>query len=174
MLRRKAYRSVIFAGSSRLLLSTGDRLGDNTDVRPPDEVEDWKGGWASGRGASMRMMPLEPRMLSIDGVFFEDGGFAGPNLLGSWEHTVAAAESRLEIARRCADANTVDDVCAAEMPSPVHPRPGDPVPADRIRAFEEGFVRFQISRMRDVAGEEQALRMIATWLTAAVPHFHRL
>ena len=36
--------------------------------------------------------------LTLDGVFFVDGGFAGPNQLGTWDQVVAARETFLALA----------------------------------------------------------------------------
>jgi hypothetical protein len=49
---------------------------------------------------------LEPLKLTLDGVFFVNGGFAGPNRLGSWERTTLAAQARLECAALAREARS--------------------------------------------------------------------
>ncbi|GEM_PF-3479837 len=98
------YWHVILPGSKRYLDSRGDILGDNSDVRPPDPDEAWQGGIVRGRGGGGRLPGLLERVtLTLDGVFFTDGGFAGPNRRGLWDQVVGSAEAHLEaaeIARR--------------------------------------------------------------------------
>jgi hypothetical protein len=53
-------------------------------VRPPQPDELWKGGGfgVGGAGGSRRSLsPLKSVTLAIDGAFFLDGGFAGPDTL---------------------------------------------------------------------------------------------
>lgn len=93
------------------MTSDGSLFGDNTDVRPPAADELWHGGFfgSSGGSASDRSEAVEPVKLTLDGVFFVDGGFAGPNRLGSWEQTVSAALAYLAcaaLAREAREAGT--------------------------------------------------------------------
>ncbi len=92
-----AYWHTIFPGSKRIMNADGSTSGDNSDVRPPREDEIHRGGWI-GFGPGSRTDELEPLKLELDGVFFADGGFAGPNRLGSCEHVVFAAEAHRECA----------------------------------------------------------------------------
>jgi hypothetical protein len=87
-----AYWNTIFPGSKRLITVEGSVYGDNTDVRPPaaDELGPSFALGGGGGGDSG-----EPFKLTLDGVFFVDGGFAGPNQLGTWDHLVAAREAYL-------------------------------------------------------------------------------
>ncbi|HEY6345152.1 MAG TPA: hypothetical protein VIY49_26960 [Bryobacteraceae bacterium] len=80
-----AYWNTIFPGSKRLITVGGGVYGDNTDVRPPaaDEL-----GPSFALGAGGGNNNGEPIKLTLDGVFFVDGGFAGSNQLGSWDHLV--------------------------------------------------------------------------------------
>jgi hypothetical protein len=92
-----AFWNTILPGSKRLMTSNGSSFGDNTDVRPPAADEVWHGSFVSMGGGS-DSDGSEPVKLSLDGVFFVDGGFAGPNHLWSWEYTVFAAEAYLNCA----------------------------------------------------------------------------
>ena len=92
------YWNTIFPGSKRLIQFQGGMLGDNTDVRQPEPDELWHGGLFGSR-AGFRRAGREPLILTLDGVFFEDGGFAGADELGMYEQTVSAAEAFLEVAQ---------------------------------------------------------------------------
>jgi len=68
-------------------------VGDNTDVRGPKPDEVWKGGCISGIGGGGYNpgLPIKSVTLILDGVFFLDGGFAGPNRSGLWEQVTKEA-----------------------------------------------------------------------------------
>jgi hypothetical protein len=107
-----AFWNTIFPGSKRLMTADGHWYGDNTDVRGAAEDELWQGGFVSTSGGSRNDLD-EPAKLTLDGVFFVDGGFAGPNRLGAWEHTVFAAEAHLvcaALAREAREKGTPPDV----------------------------------------------------------------
>jgi hypothetical protein len=89
-----AFWNTIFPDSKRLMTADGHWYGDNTDVRAPADDELGHGGFFSMSSGSGHDLD-EPVKVMLDGVFFVDGGFAGPNRLGAWEHTVFAAEAHL-------------------------------------------------------------------------------
>jgi hypothetical protein len=92
------YWHVILPGSKLYLNANGEQVGDNTDVRPPAPDELWTGGFAGGRaGGSRRRGPFAKITLTLDGVFFSYGGFAGPNRKGLWEQVVSRAEAHLQV-----------------------------------------------------------------------------
>jgi hypothetical protein len=184
-----AFWDAIFASSKRLTCD-GSQFGDNTDVRPPVGDELWHGGfWSmSGEGGQD---DLEPLKLTLDGVFFVDGGFAGPNRLGSWEQTVSAAEAHLAceaLAREVrskgsppaeffARVQTLTGQADRErMPPPPPPpslesTPPDPEPTCR---FEHRMVGWRVLSMRQSFGDEAAIALIEAWADAPIPKFHRL
>src|SRR5580698_4112070 len=90
--------NTIFPGSKRLMTCGGSTFGDNTDVRPPAPDDLSRGGGWMSVGHVRRPDGLKPVKLTLDGVFFVEGGFAGPNRLGSWEETVFAADADLACA----------------------------------------------------------------------------
>ena len=103
-----AYWNTIFPGSKRLMMADAGTYGDNTDVRPPAADEPSSGGFAGGFGGGGRRGAREVLKLTLDGVFFVDGGFAGPNQLGSWDQVVAAREAYLtfaDLARQAGDSS---------------------------------------------------------------------
>jgi hypothetical protein len=80
-LKLHGYWHVILPGSKRYLSRSGTLLGDNSDVRPPAADEVWPGGGMGFGGASggHSAGEIESVTLTLDGVFFTDGGFIGPN-----------------------------------------------------------------------------------------------
>ncbi len=180
------YWNTIFPGSKRLITCGGPSFGDNSDVRPPAADELSQGGFVTWGGG--RPEPSEPVRLALDGVFFEDGGFAGPNRLGAWEHTVFCAEAHLacaELARKAASAreffldvqHLTDQPENGRLPPP--PPPGawrnsqlpDPQP---IRKREFQMVGWQVFRSRQRLGDEATINSIKAWADAPVPKFHKL
>jgi len=181
-----AYRNTILPGSKRLMKSDGSLLGDNTDVRPPAADELWHGGFVSMGGGSRRDV-AEPLKLTLDGVFFVDGGFAGPNCLYSWEATVSAAEGHLKcaaLAREVRSKRTpLDEFFArvqtltgqtddGRMPPPLHlPNLESPAPVGR---YQLQMVGRRVLDMRKRLGDEGAMAQVEAWADAPVPQFYKL
>jgi hypothetical protein len=91
------YWQSILPGSKRLLHGNG-MFGDNTDVRPPQGAEVWRGGgFMMSGGSNNRPDPdtLRSVVLVIDGVLFEDGEFVGPNEMHLWEEVYYDREVKL-------------------------------------------------------------------------------
>lgn len=183
-----AYWNTIFPGSKRLMTCDGSLFGDNTDVRSPtaDELSRGWMGVGGGRGSDHP----KPTKLTLDGVFFVDGGFAGPNQLGSWEQTVAAAEAYLAYAALAREARGKGTPAAEffgrvqaftgytderrmPFPPPHHWgfRSGDPEP---IRKYERQMAGWRALSMRKSLGDEAALAGVEAWADAPVPKFHKL
>jgi hypothetical protein len=79
------YWRVILPGSKRYI-GARTMVGDNSDVRPPAPAE---------QGGSNLFPRPEPLFagdaidsMTIDGVFFADGSFVGPDTQKMWERTV--------------------------------------------------------------------------------------
>jgi hypothetical protein len=85
------YWQTIFPGSKRYIAESG-LVGDNTDVRPPSDDAKWRGGTIGGRGGGggSSREPIRQVTLVLDGVFFLDGEFVGP------EGSIAADPTRFE------------------------------------------------------------------------------
>jgi len=185
-----AFWQTIFPGSKRLMTSDGQCYGDNTDIRAPAADELWHGGFISGYGGSSNE-ELEPVKLALDGVFFVDGGFAGPNRLGTWEHTRFAAEAHLACAALACEARARNSPPGAfflqvqqltgqtdemQVPPPPPPRSlasGAP-DAESIRRFEQRRVGQRVLAMRKSFGDEAAIARTAEWSDAPVPKLHEL
>jgi hypothetical protein len=88
-LKLYGYWHVILPGSKRYLNANGEQAGDNSDVRPPAADEVWRGGVVGARaGRGRHQRSIHRVTLTLDGVFFVDGGFAGPNRKHLWEQVV--------------------------------------------------------------------------------------
>ncbi len=186
-----AYWHTIFPGSKRLITFEGDVYGDNTDVRPlaSDELSTGGGGGAGSGGGSNQG---EPFKLTLDGVFFVDGGFAGPNRLGSWDHLVAAREAYLSASALARSAPTeffaqmdklsgLDADPRRDMRSPLTPHRPRPLPPMRngpdpesIREYQRQCATRTALRMRNARGDAAAMKAIAAWLDAPGPEPHRI
>jgi hypothetical protein len=187
-LKINAYWSTIFPGSKRLMMCDGSSFGDNSDVRPP-AADELSRGWAWSRGGGRR--DRVPEKLTLDGVFFVDGGFAGPNRLGSWDDTVAAAEAHLAIAALARETRTegappaqffdrVDAIIGqvSEERRPPYPiarlRRSEPPDPEEFRKYALQMAGSRVASMRKGLGDEAALERIAAWADAPVPKFHKL
>lgn len=187
LLKLYGYWHVILPGSKRYLSASGEQVGDNSDVRPPDPDEVWTGGVAGGRGGGNRSRgPMKNVTLTLDGVFFTDGSFAGPNQKGLWEQVVSSAEAHLRVAkmaRQGHDAGTAPDKILAEIEAvtgPAPDRPPIPVPT-RGAATPESYAEqalqalaLQIGMYRRAQGDERTVYMLMDWGEAKVPQFRKL
>ena len=186
-----AYWNTIFPGSKRLITIEGNIYGDNTDVRPPasDELSTGGGGGVGTGGGSNNG---EPFKLTLDGVFFVDGRFAGPNWLGSWDHLVAAREAYLSASALARNAPAtffaqMDSLSGLDtdpwrgLRSAFAPLPPRPLPPSRngpdreaIREYQRQCIARTALRMRNTQGDAAAIKAIAAWLDTPGPEPHRL
>ncbi len=184
-LKLYGYWQVILPGSKRYLTAAGEQAGDNSDVRPPGPNEVWTGGVAGSRGGGGHSYgPLEKVTLTLDGVFFTDGGFAGPNRRGLWEQVVFSAEAHQEvaaIARRGHDAGQSFQSIFADIRDAVGPRPDGPVfPPHRggspeaFRSAARAMLAWKIGSSRQMTGDERTVYTLMGWAGAPVPQFRKL
>jgi hypothetical protein len=180
-----AFWNTIFPGSKRLMTCSGSSFGDNTDVRPPAADELWHRTFVSMGGGS-DSDGSEPVKLTLDGVFFVDGGFVGPNHLWSWEYTVFAAEAYLNCASLAQEARrqgtppaeffakvqTLTGQMDERMPPPLHSPNLESV--EPIRLYELQLAGCRVFDMRKRLGDEAAIGAIEAWANAPVPRFYRL
>jgi hypothetical protein len=187
-LRLRGYWDVILPGSKRYLSRNGGLLGDNSDVRPPAADELWTGGMGGGGGRGGGSGgSIESVTLSLDGVFFTDGGFIGPNQGKLWEQVIARAgahERLTRIAREgrdrgeaplkiLADIETLTGPAPERMPMPFLPR--SMVDMDEFRKAALQKLARQIAMVRrQPSGDEFALQLVVGWGDARVPRFRML
>jgi len=174
-----AFWNTIFPGSSRLLIPEAGKIyGDNTDVRAPAQDELRLGD------CFVTLVPggfdgiRESVKLSLDGVFFADGGFAGPNQLGSWEHLVAARETYLSYAveaRESDRAGFFDRMQQARGAAPlVMPSPYEGLDGSAIREYQRQQIAHSVLLMRERLGDTATLAAVAAWRETPGPEPHRL
>jgi hypothetical protein len=124
-------------------------------VGAPEEDEVWRGGFISADGGSSTRI-REFVKSTLDGVFFADGGFAGPNQLGSWS-TLPLRRKRFKLAR--------------SWPLPFRRKPPDPA---ATRKEEFWHVGRSVLWMRKAMGDEKAMASIAGWAHVKAPKLHKL
>jgi hypothetical protein len=184
------YWHTILPGSKRYLGESG-KLGDNTDVRLPAPDEKWRGGVIAGTGRSggNSRDPIRQVTLVLDGVFFVDGEFVGPNAERLFEQTVADAEAHVtvaRIARECHNHGLHPGEILAEIERATGPAPEHPPMNLAFRnpdASQEEFrkaalqvVAFQLAmyrRFRQAPDEEQTVFMVMAWNDSVLPHFRK-
>jgi hypothetical protein len=123
--------------------------------------------------------------LTLDGVFFADGSFAGPNRYQLWEQVVSNADAHLEVARIAKQGHfegrppkdILADIEKLTGPgsdgAPV-PRPGPGVSAEDYRRSAFQWVGWVVSETRKTHGDERAIYMLSDWAYAPVPKFRKL
>lgn len=156
-------RMTILAGSKRYV-GGGRMLGDNRDVLPD-------GGAAGDRAARhpVDWSAMRRTTLSLDGVFFTDGEFVGPDRAGSWTRVTTEAEIHAETARMVRAAMARGEAAGAIL---------DRLCAAPVRVSGDGrYTRHDEARMvesyRRHTGDEETLARLAAWDGAAVPAFRR-
>jgi hypothetical protein len=189
-LKLYGYWHTILPGSKRYLGESG-MVGDNTDVRPPAEEEKWRGGIMSGGGSGNATSrdPIKQVTLVLDGVFFLDGEFVGPNAERLFERTVADAEAHLIVARIAKEGhnkglppkNILAEIERATGPAPERPpmdlafrNPGASQEDFRKAALQT--LAFQLAgrrRFRQTPNEEQTVFMVLTWNDTVLPHLRK-
>ena len=167
------YRTAILPGSRRYLGEQGI-AGDNTDVRGPESDEVWKGGCISGSGGGhcTPALPIKSVTLILDGVFFLDGEFAGPNRWKLSEKVTKEAKSVVDVAtiaragrnRGIATAEILREIKELTGPTPKLP-PVSGKPMQR-RAY-------QIKLNRRSMGDEGTVDWLASMTDTPLPEFRR-
>jgi hypothetical protein len=190
----RTYWDTVFPGSKRLITADGECVGDNTDVSTPAEDERWVGGVCGVFAHPHRNREAEPVKLTIDGVFFVNGGFTGPNQLGSWDDLVAARDTHLECASQARNTGATPAAQAdffdrwqklsgftsdeprrgPFLPLPRRPHARGDVHLEDIRRYQQESVARKVLMMRDSRGAAAALTAIAAWQDEPGPVPHKL
>ncbi len=175
-LRTRAYWNTILPGSKRYL---GERetAGDNTDVRKPAPDEFWNdAGGTGGSDAQRQVTSVKSITLAIDGVFFSDGEFVGPNQFGLWESVTEEAKLRMTVARAAHNglssgipaAEILDVVVYKIVERPLMPRPSQEADATLQRT-----VAREIQELRQTLGDEAAVKSLAAKANTKLPDFRK-
>jgi hypothetical protein len=189
-LKLYSYWHTILPGSKRYLGESG-MVGDNTDVRPPAPDEKWRGGIiaGTGHGGVNSRDPIRQVTLVLDGVFFLDGAFVGPNAERLFERTVADADAHVMVARIAREGRNkglrageiLAEIERATGPSPEGPRtnlafrnPGASQEEFRRAALQT--IAFQLAMRRrspQAPDEEQMVLAVMDWDNTVLPHFRK-
>lgn len=179
------YGNTILPGSKRYI-SDGEMFGDNTDVRPPNPEEEWKGGWFGFCGGTRNSTPLDKMRrvtLVLDGLFFSDGVCAGPNELQLFEHIVYDAEVYRQVAHAARELVTQGRSSGAVLtaieeltgPSrnPIPPPPGSQSNPESFRERARAFVAAHIAGMRGRQNDEEVVEALVSWTDTQLPEYRR-
>ena len=143
------------------------------------------GGFGVGAGSGRRFQgPLKKVTLTMDGVFFEDGGFIGSNRRGLWEQIVLSAETHLRLAKIANQMHQAGDSAQkllAEIETVTGPLT-EFVPAPPMGERTEEMYRQEalerlargIAMTRKMQDDERAVNMIMGWGEQFAPRFRRL
>jgi hypothetical protein len=181
------YWNCVFPGSKRLINFRGTVMGDNTDVRPPEPDELSEGGTFWLGPGSRPQRGEDPVKFVLDGVFFEDGSFAGPNELGSWEQTVTAAEMCRELGELARAVETRQSgsseffeqvrVLTGQPEAEGYPPPPPPSLAGRgeiLREHERRVAGWRVQNMRQRMADDEVIAQVAGWANIVLPPFRKL
>ena len=182
------YWRTIFPGSKRYI-GGGEVSGDNTDVRPPTPEEEWNGcGFSFSSGHAFPSSDeLKSAILTLDGVFFSDGEFVGPNELQLYELIAFDAEAYVQIGKMVRDqvtkgTATSEILGAVEnftgpfrtlVPAPPPLHPVNKYDADFLRDQARANIGHRLSMMLEMHGDQMLAVILNRWADAEVPNFRR-
>jgi hypothetical protein len=179
------YQNAILPGSRRYI-EDGELIGDNTDVRPPQPDEVWKGatfGFGSGSRLIRDLDEMKLVTLILDGIFFADGEFAGPNQLQLFDLVVNEAQVYREVADAVGELvkdghntdtvlNAIEKLTGPSRAAMPH-RPGFHSPPEVFREQARVFIAGIISCHRKQHGDSGAMSMLVGWADAGLPQYRR-
>ena len=176
------YQNAILPGSRRYI-KDGELIGDNTDVRPPQPDEVWKATFSGDNLINRDLDEMKSVTLILDGIFFADGEFAGPNELQLFDQIVHEAEVYREVADAAGELvkdghntdavlNAVEKLTGPSRAAMPH-RPGVQSPPEVFREQAQAFIAWTISRTRKQLGDAKVVFMLAGWANANIPQYRR-
>jgi hypothetical protein len=172
-----------------LIDADGTLWGDNNDVWRPDSDVVWTGvvsGICGGSGGKRNLGPIKKVTLILDGVFFDDGEFAGPNQSGLWEQIVLSAEAHMRLARIARQAHDggsppqeifrqIEAVTGRLTDRPPLPQlPGGPRSTEMYRDSELQSVAWKVGMSRKHEGDDRTIAMLLGWGDVPLAHFRKL
>ena len=176
------YWHVILPGSKRGIRGSS-MFGDNTDMRLSQTDELWKGGYLVSRGRDTLRGPLKSVTLTLDGVFFVDGGFAGPDTFHSFDRITADVDAHLQVARIARDGHNKGLAPAAifaQVEGVTGPDrgPAPPLPPGKAGDFRQDSLQTlasQIGLMRQKGmDDERVIYSLMSWTETPLPNLRRL
>jgi len=178
----QSYWNTILPGSKRYL-AEGKTIGDNTDVRPPGPGEIWQGGIIGSVGRVRHTAaPAADVTLRLDGVFFANGNFVGPNKKGLWEMVCADADACTTVARLAREAHNgglpAREILAsiASLTDVPHrpPLPGNAGLWESAWARALKLIAMHIDFLRKTKGDDRTVYSLMDWTEVPVPNLRRL
>lgn len=181
---RAGYWDAILPGSKRYLdIAAGRMIGGNGDVRPPAEEEEGAEGGCLMMGGSEWRATDWRRMrrvtLILDGLFFDDGCFAGPNQTGLWDWFRGCAQScerAARVAERGLEPGAAPEAIYAELGLAVEwsAPPTRVFSPESVRRDAAGFMTNLLRGWWNMLGAEETLRRVAAWRQDEPPEYRRL
>jgi len=177
------YSQVVLPGSKRGIRGSS-MFGDNTDVRLPRPDELWTGGgFGVGGGSRGPLGPLKSVTLALDGVFFADGGFAGPDTLYTFDRLTAEVDAYLQVAKIALDGHNqglTPETIFTQIEVVTGPDRGlaPPPPPGARGDFRQDKLRnlaTQIGLMRRHGmGDDEVVYLLMSWTETPLPRFRKL
>jgi len=204
-MKRLTYWNTIMPGSKRYLAEPGDSktrtrdfrsfgsyymVGDNTDVRLPESDEILTGGDAGFRAGGHGCVPppdIRSVTLILDGVFFTDGEFVGPDRFGLWELISLETKSRLEVGQVAAEgrkrgvtaADILEEIGKITGPAAIRqlppPSPGPVTPkwVWEITQREQQRRAKEIEGRRRYGGDERTVEWLESMAKTQLPNLRK-
>ncbi len=187
---RTTYWNAILPGSKRLVSCNPLKLtGDNRDVRQPTLEERWRGATFSMEAGHREPEPdwhtrVKSIKLTLDGVFFADGGFAGPNECQLWESVIYRAKvykSVAQAARKLHETGMEPAALLAEVEKitgkhspqsgPLHLR--GKATAEEFCQNARNSLAGYLSNRFDMEQDEIVSNLVG-WADTVIPDYHRV
>ena len=186
---RTTYWNAILPGSKRLVTCNPLKLtGDNRDVRQPTLQERWRGSTFAMEGgvepADEWQRRVKSLRLTLDGVFFADGEFAGPNECQLWETVIYQAEVFQSVATAACkfyDAGMEPAAILAEVekvtgkhvqqPGPLHSRRKGT--ADEFRQDAKNSLASYLANRLEMEPDEIVSDLVG-WADTVLPDYRRV
>jgi hypothetical protein len=141
----------------------------------------------SGGGYSRFRSPVIAITLALDGVFFVDGGFAGPDTLHNFDRCTAEVNARLEVAKIARDGHNrglapagifekIEAVTGPERGLAPPPPPPMHGPVDPIGLRRDNLQNLanDIAMMRQGQSDDRVIYTLMSWTETPLPNFRRL
>ena len=174
------YWEAILPGSKRVIRGNS-MFGDNTDVRPAKPHELRANIRFTGRLPNFRRPPGPFKWISlaIDGVFFLNGDFAGPDTLQNFDRVVAEVQAHVEVGKIAREGHK-RGLSAAEIFARIDAftrpkrgsaplQPGDSQPADLVAEGRRKLASY-VDVLRQLAAERALLERGIAQLTPMSRH----
>lgn len=170
--------------NSKRYISLNSVAGDNSDVRLPEVDELYTGGYFAWGGPPKDQHLLRSVRLSIDGVFFTDGEFVGPNTEQMWEQTRREAELMNCLANVAAEAHraaqspeqifaAIEEIIGPESAAPDLARFNAHAESKFSNQLPKQKVAWSLAHQRQYFGDDAAIAKLLAWSELNPSRLHR-